>query len=44
VVHGPAELRDTFRQLAHQAIQAADASSPIKAVLPKPKRQNRNSG
>ena len=44
VVHCPAELRDTFRQLAHQAIQAADASSPIKAVLPKPKRQNRNSG
>jgi predicted DNA-binding transcriptional regulator YafY len=40
VVHGPAELRDTFRQLAHQAIQAADASSPIKAVLPKPKRRN----
>jgi hypothetical protein len=24
VVHGPAELRETFRQLARQATQAAD--------------------
>jgi predicted DNA-binding transcriptional regulator YafY len=27
VVHGPAALRATFRQIAHQAIQAADEPS-----------------
>src|ERR1700733_4662565 len=29
VVHSPAELRETFRQLAHRAIQATDESSSL---------------